>query len=453
MKTLDLNVKQDVRYAIPLWLRNEQIKQAIARCSGRIQPATEPRNEPIAIVGYGPSLKHTWEKVKDFKFVMTCSGAHKFLLEKGIVPSFHCEVDPREHKVGLLGPVHKEVEYLPSSTCHPKYFDHLIAGTSMDKIKIWHVFDPSDDGVRMLPPGEWAVTGGCDVGLRCLTIAGFLGFRELHIFGLDGSAESADSARHAADHPNSTPKYSLVQHEGKDYYTTPGMLEAARQTAHELDQMPNVKATFYGEGLTQALVKSHVPKPIESSKPLQNIVAFSRPELISAEYRELNVRLHHDNLAYGVGGSKHADTVKKLSTELKTTSILDYGCGKGLLAKELPFPIWEYDPAVPEKSDSPRPADIVVCTDVLEHIEPDKIHAVLSDLKRVTRKVGYFVIHTGPSGKVLADGRNSHILQKDRVWWKGVLRIYFEVPKEAVIELAPLLFITVGVKQKKLKAA
>lgn len=449
MNTLELNAKQNVKYAIPIWLRNEQIKKAIARCSGRIQPVETSRTEPIAIVGYGPSLKHTWEKIKEFKFVMTCSGSHKFLIERGIIPNWHVEVDPREHKVGLLGLPHKDVEYLPSSTCHPKYFDHLEGFN----VKIWHVFDPTDDGIRMLPPGEWAVTGGCDVGLRCLTIAGFLGFRELHIFGLDGSAESADSARHAADHPNSAPKYSLVQHEGKDYYTTPGMLEAARQTAHELDQMPSVKAIFYGEGLTQALVKSHVPNPKESTKPFPNIVAFSRPTLISAAYRDLNARLHSDNLAYGVGGSKHAKTVLKLSEQLKTTSILDYGCGKGLLAKELPFPIWEYDPAVPEKSESPRPADIVICTDVLEHIEPENIHAVLQDLRRCMKKIGYFVIHTGPSTKTLADGRNSHLLQKDRVWWKAMLRMYFDVPKEAVLEIPPLLHITVGLKQKQQKAA
>jgi len=452
MKTLDIKAKQDVRYAIPLWLRNEQIKLAIARCPGRIQPVAEARTEPIAIIGFGPSLKETWEKIKEFKFVMTCSGSHKFLIEKGIIPTWHVEVDPRDHKIGLLGEPHPDVEYLPSSTCHPNYFDHILAKT--DKVKIWHVFDPSDDGIRQLPPGEWGITGGCDVGLRCLTIAGFLGFRDLHIFGLDGSAPSADAARHAADHPNGKPKYSIVQHEGKDYFTSPGMLEAARQTCHELDSLgPNMKYQFYGEGLTQALVRSHKPEPKDSSKPFPNIVAFSRPELISSEYRNLNAKLHHDNLAYGVGGSKHAPTVLKLSEQIKTTSILDYGCGKGLLAKELPFPIWEYDPAIPEKSESPRPADIVICTDVLEHIEPEKIHAVLSDLKRCVRKIGYFVIHTGPSTKNLADGRNSHLLQKDRVWWKSMLRMYFDVPKEAVIETPPLLHITVGIKQKQQIAA
>ncbi len=37
-----------------------------------------------------------------------------------------------------------------------------------------------------------------------------------------------------------------TDYEGKTYFTTPGFLEAARQTWHELDQMPDVNPTFYG---------------------------------------------------------------------------------------------------------------------------------------------------------------------------------------------------------------
>jgi hypothetical protein len=102
-KLLDVNEKQQVMYCIPLWLRDEQIKSAIAKIPGRIQPQPE-RTDSIAIVGYGPSLKTTWKKIKDFKYVITCSGSHKFLIEKGIIPTWHVEVDPRKHKIGLLGP-------------------------------------------------------------------------------------------------------------------------------------------------------------------------------------------------------------------------------------------------------------------------------------------------------------------------------------------------------------
>ena len=429
IKTLDVNAKQVVQYCAPLWLRDEQIRVNCARITERIQPH-ERRTDPVAIVCFGPSLNVTWEQVRDFTYVISCSGSHKFLRERGITPTWHVEVDPRAHKVGLMGEPCHDTEYLISSTCHPKLLDHL-AGFN---VKLWHVFDCNEDGRRLLPHGEWALTGGCDVGLRALTIAAFLGFRDLHVFGMDHSAGTVDAPaekRHAADHPHSgTPKdFSVCEVDGIKYLTTSGMLSAAQSVPYELGQLKAVQATFYGEGLCQTLMKQHQQKEPTEPPSYANVIGFTKPVLISAEYADLNARLHSDNLAYGVGGGKHASVVLKLISTLNTQSVLDYGCGKGYLAKSLPFPIWEYDPAVPGKTESPRPADIVVCTDVLEHVEPDRLAFVLDDLARVTRQIGYFVIHTGPAQKTLADGRNTHLLQKSADWWAERLARFFEVAK------------------------
>ena len=421
-KTLDLASPPEVQYAVPLWLRDEQIRLATQRVVGRIEPGPR-REDPIAIVGFGPSLMDTWEEIRKFQYIVTCSGSHSYLLDRGITPTYHVEVDPRDHKVKLLGKPHPDVEYLVASACHPKYFDHLDGYN----VKLWHVFDASDEGIRTLPPGEWAVTGGCDVGLRAMTLAAFLGFRDLHIFGLDGCARGDE--RHAAPHPNGKQKYLPVEHDGVTYYTTAAMMVAAKQTLHELEQMPAVRATFYGEGLTQALCQGYEPKKPEPSKAYANVIGFKKEELISAEYREQNRLLHEQNLAYGVGGAKHAPMVLKLidSVNPRPRSVLDYGCGKGQLAKNLPFGICEYDPAIPGKDEPPRPADMVVCTDVLEHIEPEKLDYVLSDLKRCTLALGYFVIHMGPAQKTLPDGRNTHLIQRNKKWWEKKLAKYFQV--------------------------
>lgn len=436
---LDINEKLNVQYCIPLWLRDEQIKLSSARVRKRLLPE-EQKKGPVAIACYGPSLNDTWEMIGDFDTIISCSGAHKFLVDRGIIPTHHVEVDPREHKVILLGEPQKETKYLISSTCHPKYFDHL---EGFD-VALWHVFANTENDIRLLPRNEWALTGGSSVGLRAMTIARFLGFTDLHVFGMDG-CEGA-SGKHAASHPSQPKGYQETEYKGKVYKTTSGMLECAKQTFHELDQMADVKATFYGDGLVQELAKDYKPKHIKGS-----ILGYSKPALISEEYRNLNAQLHVDNLAYGVGGAKHAKAVKKLCEALKTTSVLDYGCGKGYLGKELNFPIWEYDPAIPGKEESPRPADIVVCTDVLEHIEEDKILLVLDDIKRCTKKLAYFVIHTGPSGKHLPDGRNTHILQRELNWWTKTLSRFFQLGKPMVQE--PLIHIVAVPKEKKNKNA
>src|SRR6267142_2328196 len=93
-KVLDPAQPQKVSYCIPLWLRDEQVRANCREVKGRIAPQYELRKDPIALVCYGPSLNDTWERVRDFKYVMTCSGAHRFLLERGVVPTWHTEVDP-----------------------------------------------------------------------------------------------------------------------------------------------------------------------------------------------------------------------------------------------------------------------------------------------------------------------------------------------------------------------
>jgi hypothetical protein len=439
-RVLDHTQKQEVQYCIPLWLRDEQIKLAIERGLPRIEPV-EGHDDEIAIACFGPSLAETWEHLRGHPRIMTCSGAHKFLVERGVIPRWHVEVDPRPHKVELIGAPHPDVEYLIASTCHPRVFDHL-AGS---RVKLWHVFDDSEDAMRTLPQGEWALTGGCSVGLRCLTLARFLGYRSMDVYGMDGC--EGPTGKHAAPHPNQAKSHSLVIVDGVEYRTTPGFLESARQTFHELDQLHDVKARFHGEGLVQAMARSYVPNPQKGKK-----IAVGKGTLITAGYRKQCADLHRDRLEFGVGGGRHAPTVEKIAASLRTPerpapSVLDYGCGKGYLAKALSFPIWEYDPAVPEKSAPPRAADFVVCTDVLEHVEPECLDAVLCDLLRCTKQLGYFIIHTGPSMKTLADGRNAHLIQEGADWWRERIGRFFLVAK--CWDRKPLLHVVVGPKKKK----
>jgi uncharacterized Rossmann fold enzyme len=429
---LDPTVKQPVSYCIPLWLRNLQIEQNIKRVAGRLGLHHPLRSDPIAVVGYGPSLAETWEQVKDYDTIITCSGAHKFLLERGVVPTYHLDVDPRPHKAQLIGTPHPDVEYLMASTCHKDVFD-LLEGYN---VKLWHIFDSEEEGLRILPPGEWSLTGGAGAGLRAMVVARVLGFTDLRVFGIDGS--DGPTGKHAGAHPSQAKKRFAVDHGGVTYYTTPAFLECAKAVFHELDAMPDVTATFYGEGLVQAMARTYV----RSAKAVQPNMAFQKPELISEELRGLNRRLHQDNLTFGVGGGKHAQVVKDLVEKLHTTSVLDYGCGKGYLARELPFPIWEYDPAIPGKDAAPRPADIVICTDVLEHVEDGKVQHVLGDLKRCLRQVGYFVIHLGPAAKTYADGRNTHLTQRGQTWWEGKVGKFFDVAKS--IRKGPELHLVVG---------
>ena len=147
--------------------------------------------------------------------------------------------------------------------------------------------------------------------------------------------------------------------------------------------------------------------------------------LISDEYRDMNRRLHQVG-NYGVSGQNWAAMVRSLHEKMGGGTILDYGCGRRTLEAALGFSIANYDPCIAGLDAPPEPADLVVCTDVLEHVEPELLPAVLDDLRRVTRRIGFLVIASRPAEKVLPDGRNAHLIQEGPRWWLPRLCERFE---------------------------
>lgn len=113
-------------------------------------------------------------------------------------------------------------------------------------------------------------------------------------------------------------------------------------------------------------------------------------------------------------------------------SVLDYGCGKGLLVKQLAnkFPniiINGYDPGISKFSSFKSSSDIITCLDVLEHIENNKINAVLDDISSKTLNFFIGIIDLLPAKKVLSDGRNAHILIAPPGWWMDKLTEKFKI--------------------------
>jgi len=141
-------------------------------------------------------------------------------------------------------------------------------------------------------------------------------------------------------------------------------------------------------------------------------------QTISGEYRKLNAQFHDECAEYGTSGQKYADHIKNIAEIIEAKTILDYGAGKCTLKLALPeFDIKCFDPCIPGISERPSPADLVICTDVLEHVESQYIDAVISDLKSLTKIGLYLYVATTKASKLLPDGRNAHISIHDRTWW------------------------------------
>lgn len=145
------------------------------------------------------------------------------------------------------------------------------------------------------------------------------------------------------------------------------------------------------------------------------------------QYAELQKELHARNVGYGTSGHKHAQHVQDIAKQLGTREILDYGCGQMGLQKAIPYPITNYDPFIRGSEDEPDPHDLVVCSDVLEHIEPNCLTEVLLHLHKLTKKFLFVDVAQRLAKKELADGRNAHLIIKSTSWWIAQLAPYFEV--------------------------
>lgn len=147
----------------------------------------------------------------------------------------------------------------------------------------------------------------------------------------------------------------------------------------------------------------------------------------SPEYAALQTQFHKQRPDYGTSGARYIDHVLQIAQRLNTRDILDYGCGKATLQKGIPFPIQNYDPFIPEFSNSPVPADLVVCTDVMEHVEPEYVTSVLRNIHALTKQGVFFQIATRPASKFLPDGRNAHLIQENGNWWLEQLMEHFDI--------------------------
>ena len=119
--------------------------------------------------------------------------------------------------------------------------------------------------------------------------------------------------------------------------------------------------------------------------------------MITEAYRQEQARLHATG-DYGKAGAQFGEVVADMLRATNAATLLDYGCGsRQSLRPALTVRIdyRGYDPAVPEYSADPEPADCVACIDVLEHIEPDLLENVLDDLQRLTEVVCLLTISAG----------------------------------------------------------
>ena len=174
--------------------------------------------------------------------------------------------------------------------------------------------------------------------------------------------------------------------------------------------------------------------------------------MISDKLKKMYQDIHRDT-PFGKR-AKFPKHLEKFIKEKQPRSILDFGCGKGRLIKTIKdaYPnidVLGYDPANPDfnKDIDDIQIDMIISSDVLEHVEPEYIDNTLKFLQTKS-KMFYHLIACSPAKLILPDGRNAHLIVEDDRWWRQrFLDLGYKIVKEDFLEFTK---IPKGSKQKML---
>lgn len=398
----------------------------------------------------GPSLASHLEEIrakslKKDEYLVVCSNmTGSYLLENGIVPHVHFILDPQEKKKFDVTPdkTSYETEYWINAACHPSVFaelnnqgikpymflaDFAADGSAIEAVK---------ESLVLGQPGMMAVQGGTMAGLRAINIADAMGFRKMEYYGFDACVEVKDGrARPYAYEKKRGEAILEISCDLCDekFDSTLIFQKQVNEFILWQNNMPWIDISIIGGGLIAHYQKHIIERKKEPVK-----------HRYTEEYKAIQKDLHRFSSFYGTTGPQYSAVifhgVSQLAKRLGEASVLDYGSASGSTFKAVRDNFWLpptvtdkcYDPFLDEFSAEPEPADFVICTDVMEHVEPECTHAVLDHIQSLTKRIVFFSISMKLANKNLSDGRNAHINIRDSEFWLKQIKRRFVVSEAKV---------------------
>jgi len=141
------------------------------------------------------------------------------------------------------------------------------------------------------------------------------------------------------------------------------------------------------------------------------------------KYTEQYTQLHNQE-RYGFSSENKRNAIIKLIPE-DAVKVLDYGCGQSNLLEIIGIKSpYYYDPSVESRNIKPNEKmDLVICTDVLEHIPEDELTDFLNDLFSYSSRL-IITICTREARLLLPNGENPHCTVRPESWWIEQLSQY-----------------------------
>lgn len=243
----------------------------------KLWPTPIDETKSISIACYGPSLRETWQSLT--RPIISMSGAHDFLIARGIVPDYHVDMEPRPHKLVHLFKPHKDVHYLMASVCHPFVWS-LLKG---HQVSTFHVVSGPNtySWLQLYDPQTLLVIAGSSMGLGAMHVGGILGYRHFEIHGMDGCFQGA--GRHADKHYGHPHEKITWEANGRTWETSRIMVNSAVELINVLREYPFF-AVLHGQGLQQDMViEADLPNGAVAGTAHADLVRTARIQIVPME--------------------------------------------------------------------------------------------------------------------------------------------------------------------------
>lgn len=369
-----------------------------------------PHDRKIAICGSGPSIREDVATIDAMQATGTeiwaLNNCANFLNSHGIVPDVQVIMDALPETLKAVGFARR---HYFASQVDPSLFD------AVPNAILWHatlgeVLIDQQDGFPSHDDEYCLVGSAVSVGNTAMVLAFALGFRNIHLFGYDSSNKGESS--HAARQPwNDGEPMTAVTFRDKTYTCSLTMslqADAFPSRAYVL-QREGANIAVHGYGLL----------------PDRWNANWSEEE----KYSELWKRTDYRESA---PGEECADIFIEWANP--SGNVIDFGCGTGRGAIRLHqagldvlcmdftdnsrdeaarcLPFMQHDLTIP----IPVRAEYGFCTDVLEHIQPEFVDAVLCNIMQSAKCVFFQIstIHDSFGGVI---GMPLHLTVQPHEWW------------------------------------
>lgn len=158
-------------------------------------------DEEIQIICGGPSLNDFEDEIienwKGGMKTITVNGTYSWAQERGITNVNQCMIDARPFNKRFCEPPRDDCFYFIASQCDPSVFESL----PHDRTFFWHATSSPEaiDVVDEHYPEYVIAGGGSTVALRTISLMRLLGFKKMHIYGMDSCC--VDGEHHAYSQP------------------------------------------------------------------------------------------------------------------------------------------------------------------------------------------------------------------------------------------------------------